>query len=81
MLQFVDEPCLLQNAQTFVLGRTQQPQDPRHLVATQGGIRHGGQAQLAGTAIPLESIEQNLGLLDLDAFQGFLDAALGDGRQ
>jgi hypothetical protein len=86
--EFVDETGLLQNAQAFVLGRAQQPQNPRHLIRAQGGVRHGGQAQPAGTAIPLESVEQNPGVphpclfgRQVDAFQGFLDPALGDRRQ
>jgi len=81
VFEFVDETGLLENAQAFVLGRAQQPQNPHHLVGAEGGVRHGGQAQPAGTAIPLESVEQNLGLWHLDAFQGFLDPALGNRRQ
>ena len=79
--ELIDETGLFENAQALVLGRAQQAQDPRHLVEAQGDERHGGQAQPARAAIPLEAVEQHLGRRPLDPFERLLDAALGDRGQ
>ncbi len=84
VLEFVQEPSLLEEVEALVLGPAQQPHDPAHFVGADHGIGHRVQMQLASTAIALEAIEQNRGGLApsrsgglIDAFQRFLDAALG----
>jgi len=88
VLEFVQEPSLLEDVQAFVFGRAQEIQNPADLVGTDRGIGHRVQAQLAGTAIAFEAIEQNrsgraIGRSGrpVDAFQRLLDAALGDRGQ
>ena len=82
--EFVQEPRLLQDVEAFAFGRAQYPHDPAHFVGADHGIGHRVQAQLAGTAIAFESVEQNVGGLapsgsgrQIDPFERFLDAALG----
>jgi len=84
VVEFIEEAGLFEDVETFVLGRAQQIQNPTHLVSAHRAIGHRVQAQLAGTAIALEAIEQNPGELargrfgrQVDALQRFLDAALG----
>jgi len=84
ILEFVQEPRLLEDVEAFVFGRAQEIQNPVDLVRADRGIGHRVQAQLASTAIALESVEQDVGGLvpgrsgrQIDAFQRFLDAALG----
>ena len=88
VFEFVQEAGLFEDAEALVLGRAQQTQNPAHLVGADRAIGHRVEAQLAGTAIALEAIEQNPGGLargwfgrPVDAFQRLLDAALGNRRQ
>jgi len=85
VFEFVEEPRLLEDTQTFVFGRAQQVQNPTDLVGPDRGIRRRVQAQFAGTAIALKSIEQNRrGLApggsggQVNTFQRLLDATLGN---
>lgn len=88
VLEFVQEPSLLQNGEAFVFGRAQEIQNPLDLVGADRAIGHRVEAQLAGTAVAFESVEQDVGRLlpgnsgrPIDAFQRLLDAALGDRDQ
>src|SRR5208282_2755332 len=80
-VEFVDKGRLLQNAQGPVVGDPQQVHDCGYFVLSQRGVRHSAKLQLVRTAIALETIEQNVGLLSLYSFQGFLDASLGNRDQ
>jgi len=86
--EFVQEAGLLQNVQAFVLSRAQEIQNPADLVGADRAIGHRVQAQGARTAIAFEPVEQNLNGLapgrlgrQVDAFQRFLDATLGNRSQ
>jgi hypothetical protein len=88
VFEFIEESRLLEDTQTFVLGGAQQVQNPADLVGPDRRIGHGVQAQLAGTAIALESIEQHRrGLApggaggQVNAFQRLLNATLGNRHQ
>jgi len=88
VLEFVQEAGLLENGEAFVLGRAQQIQNPAQFVGADHAIGHGVQAQLAGTAIALETVEQNPGGLaprrfgrQVDTLQRFLNAALDNRGQ
>jgi hypothetical protein len=74
-------PRPFQDAQRAVMGELEQAQDRPGFITAQRTKGHGGQAQPARATIPLKTIEQYLGLLDLHPFQRLLDAALQDRSQ
>lgn len=88
VLEFIEEASLFENVEASVLGRAQQIENPAHLVGADRAIGHRVQAQLAGTAIALETVEQNPGGLaprrlgrQVDTLQRFLNAPLDNRRQ
>jgi hypothetical protein len=80
-VEFVDEGRLLQDAQGSVVGNPQKVHDCGNLVISQRGVRRAAKVQLARTAIPLETVEQDARFLEFHSFQGLLDAALGNRSQ
>lgn len=88
LLEFVEEASLFENVEASVLGRAQQIENPAHLVGADRSIGHRVQAQFAGAAIALETVEQNPRGIEprrlgrqVDAFQRFFDATLSNRGQ
>lgn len=79
--QLVHEPRLLQDAERPLLAGTQQVGNTLRFVFTPADIRHAFDAQLGGTAVPPEAIQQQATLRRVDASQRLFDSSIGDCSQ
>ena len=80
--EFVDESRLLEDAERSVVGSPQQIHNPQGFIVSQQGVWRPCNAELAGAAVALESVEQHAPPVGIDPLQRLFNPSLRDrGKQ